>query len=320
MRGTGKDGGDRSPHDRAGGSDPRMLPLPAAKGNGQLNGSNSAQANGLAQDRRDPSRRVLVSVIVPTLNEARNLPHVLPRIPDWVHAGGLVDGGSTDHPGDTARALWPSVRVIGQERPGKGAALQAGFRAATGDIIVTIDADGSTDPAEIPAFIGCLLGGADFVKGSRFLQGGGTDDMGLVRRSGNWVLRGTVRVAFGGRYSDLCYGYNAFWRRVLPVVDGDADGFEIETLMNVRVLAAGMKVAEVPSHEARRIHGESNLRTFRDGYRVLRTIARERAQLRGRGATVPARGRLSSGSPLVDALTGAEAQQPVLEASLTDDA
>jgi glycosyltransferase involved in cell wall biosynthesis len=236
---------------------------------------------------RDLPGDVLVSVIVPALDEARNLPYVLPRIPTSVHEVVLVDGGSLDGTVEVARLLLPGIRVVGQERPGKGAALQAGFRAATGDIIVTIDADGSTDPAEIPLFVACLLSGADFVKGSRFVQGGGTEDMGVLRRGGNWMLRTAVRVAFGGRYSDLCYGYNAFWRRVLPVIDGDADGFEIETFMNVRVLAAGMKVAEVPSHEGRRIYGLSHLSTFRDGYRVLRTIVRERSQLSVRGRPAP---------------------------------
>ncbi len=224
-------------------------------------------------------RDVRVSVVVPALNEGPNLPHVLPWIPAWVHEVILVDGGSTDGTPEIAAAVLPGVRVIGQERPGKGAALQAGFRASTGDVIVTLDADGSTDPREIPLFVSCLVQGADFVKGSRFVQGGGTADMGPLRRSGNWALRGLVRAVFGGRYSDLCYGYNAFWRRVLPIIDGDADGFEIETLMNIRVLAAGLRVAEVPSFEAARIHGSSNLNTFRDGYRVLRLIARERAAL-----------------------------------------
>ena len=270
-------------------------------------------ATALFVERRDPTREVTVTVIVPTLNEAKNLPHVLPRIPAWVTEVVLVDGGSGDGTVDVARELMPEIIVIGQERPGKGAALQAGFRAATGDIIVTIDADGSTDPAEIPAFVGCLLAGADFVKGSRFVQGGGTDDMDLLRQTGNWALRGLVRLGFGGSYSDLCYGYNAFWRRVLPVIDGDADGFEIETLMNIRVLAAGMKVAEVPSHEAPRIHGTSNLNTWSDGFRVLRTIARERRALQGRAAAPGKRGRVSNGTPLLAVLASQTEDLPVAE-------
>jgi Glycosyl transferase family 2 len=239
----------------------------------------------------DTVGRVTVSVLVPTLNEARNLPYVLPRIPSWVDEVLLVDGGSTDGTVDVARSLLPSIIVIGQPRAGKGAALRAGFAASHGDIIVTLDADGSTDPAELPAFVGCLLSGADFVKGSRFLQGGGTRDMGVVRRAGNWALRSAVRTAFGGRYSDLCYGYNAFWRHLLPVLDGDADGFEIETMLNVRALAAGMRVVEVPSYESPRIHGLSNLNTWRDGYRVLRTITRERRTLRDERRGAPRRAR-----------------------------
>jgi glycosyltransferase involved in cell wall biosynthesis len=271
------------------------------------NGSGKAPGSDNGNGRQGRAR---VSVIVPTLNEARNLPHVLPRIPAWVDEVVLVDGGSTDGTVEVARALLPRVRVVGQDRPGKGAALQAGFRAARGEIIVTLDADGSADPAELPAFVGCLMAGADFVKGSRFLQGGGTDDMGVLRRSGNWGLRQCVRLAFGGRYSDLCYGYNAFWRHVLPVLDGDADGFEIETFMNVRALAAGLKVAEVPSFEACRIHGVSNLNTWQDGFRVLRTIVRERLQSRG-GAARP---RIGSGSPVMDALSHGTGVQVPTEA------
>jgi glycosyltransferase involved in cell wall biosynthesis len=241
--------------------------------------------------------RPTVSVVVPALNEARNLPFVLPRIPGWVHEVILVDGGSRDATVEVARSLFPDIRVIGQPRRGKGAALQAGFKAATGDIIVTLDADGSADPSEIPLFVSCLCGGADFVKGSRFLQGGGTADMGPLRQVGNALLRVSVRLAFGGRYSDLCYGYNAFWRRILPAIEGDADGFEIETMMNVRVLAAGLRIAEIPSYEAARIHGTSNLRTFRDGARVLGVILRERVLL-GAPAATP------SGPPAARALLG----------------
>lgn len=221
-----------------------------------------------------------VSVVIPALNEAENLPHVLPRIPVWVHEVILVDGHSTDNTHEVANALWPGIRIILQEGRGKGAALRTGFAAATGDIIVMLDADGSTNPAEIPAFIGALLAGADFVKGSRFLQGGGTSDMTLFRRLGNLGFTLGVRLLFGGSFSDLCYGYNAFWSKVLHALELDADGFEVETMMNVRALYTGLRVAEVASFEADRVYGKSNLRTFPDGWRVLKTIIGEWFRLR----------------------------------------
>jgi glycosyltransferase involved in cell wall biosynthesis len=217
-----------------------------------------------------------VSVVIPALNEAENLPFVLPRIPTWVHEVLLVDGHSIDGTIEVARRLRRDIRIVQQQGHGKGAALRSGFAAARGDIIVMLDADGSTDPAEIPLFVGALLAGADFVKGSRFLQGGGTSDMPLHRKLGNLGFVLGVRLLFGGTYSDLCYGYNAFWKRVLPNLKLDGDGFEIETIMNVQALRAGLKVAEVPSFEAKRIHGEGRLQTLPDGWRVLKSIVRER--------------------------------------------
>jgi glycosyltransferase involved in cell wall biosynthesis len=217
-----------------------------------------------------------VSVIVPALNEARNLPIVLPRIPASVHEVILVDGHSTDDSIAVARRVMPTIRIVPQQGKGKGAALRTGFAAATGDIIVMIDADGSTAPEEIPAFVAALTAGADFAKGSRFLAGGGTTDMSWYRRLGNWGFVMLTRAFFGGGYTDLCYGYNAFWRWVVPSLALDGTGFEIETMMNIRALRLGLRVAEVPSFEAPRIHGESNLRTIPDGWRVLKTIWRER--------------------------------------------
>jgi glycosyltransferase involved in cell wall biosynthesis len=220
---------------------------------------------------------VTVSVVIPTLNEADNLGHVLPRIPGWIDEVVLVDGGSTDGTVDRARRLRPDIEVVIHLEPGKGAALRRGFEAARGDIIVMLDADGSMDPGEIRSFVAALMGGADFAKGSRFLHGGGTTDMEWYRKAGNMVLTRLVRLGFGGRYSDLCYGYNAFWSDVVDRLGLDADGFEIETLMNIRALRAGLEVAEVASFEAPRVHGTSNLNTVVDGWRVLRTIVRERA-------------------------------------------
>jgi glycosyltransferase involved in cell wall biosynthesis len=218
----------------------------------------------------------LVSVVIPAMNEAENLPHVFGRLPDGLHEVVLVDGRSADDTIAVAQALRPDVRIVHQTGRGKGNALTEGFRACTGDIIVMIDADGSTDPAEIPRFVAALRHGADFAKGSRFLAGGGSADITMLRRWGNRVLNGWVNVLFGTRYTDLCYGYNAFWASCLEEIEIDCDGFEVETLINVRLAKAGLRVVEVASYEHERLHGVSNLNVVRDGSRVLRTILTER--------------------------------------------
>ena len=218
-----------------------------------------------------------VSIVMPALNEAESLCQLLPRIPQWVHEVILVDGQSIDDTVAVAHEAWPSIRVICQNHGacGKGAALRQGFEAATGDVIVTLDADGSTDPAEIPFFVGALLAGADFAKGTRFGQGAGSDDLNTLRRVGNWGLTRLCRVLFHNHFTDLCYGYNSFWSSVLPQLQLDADGFEVEAQMTVRAVSSGLRVVEVPSHEAQRDFGASHLHTFRDGWRVLKTIVGE---------------------------------------------
>lgn len=221
----------------------------------------------------DPSVRV--SVIVPALNEAKNLPHVLARIaPEYEVV--LVDGRSVDATVDVTRRCRPDAKIVIQDGRGKGNALACGFESASGDILVMLDADGSGRPEEIPAFVGALLAGADFAKGSRFLPGGGSSDITLLRRLGNATLGMLVNRLFNTKYTDLCYGYNAFWKRHLPTVAPDCDGFEVETLINIRAARANLVVREVPSFEDPRLHGQSNLRTFRDGWRILRTIMTER--------------------------------------------
>ncbi|MCU1630636.1 MAG: glycosyl transferase [Pseudonocardia sp.] len=233
-----------------------------------------------------------VTVIVPTRNEARNLEVVLPAIAavrPAVHEIIVVDGNSTDDTLGTARRTLPWVRCITQTRKGKGNAMACGFAAATGDVIVMFDADGSADPAEIPAFVSALVAGADFAKGSRFARGGGSEDITLLRKTGNAGLNTVANALFGTSYTDLCYGYNAFWADLLPLLelpdpglplpeDGAmlwGDGFEIETVLNCRIAAAGLRITEVPSVEKLRIFGETNLRTFADGTRVLRTLLSE---------------------------------------------
>jgi len=235
-----------------------------------------------------------VSIVIPALNEERNIPHVLDRIPNAIHQVILVDGESTDNTVEVARNARPDVFVVKQTRRGKGNALACGFEAATGDIIVMLDADGSADPGEVPRFVDALVAGADFAKGSRFALGGGSSDITRLRKLGNDGLTAVFNLCYGRRYTDLCYGYNVFWRYCLPVLGLDAtapappgegklwwgDGFEVETLIHVRIAKAGLKVTEVPSYEYPRLHGVSNLNATRDGLRVVRTMLAERRDRR----------------------------------------
>ena len=238
--------------------------------------------------------RYRVSVVMPTLNEARNLPHVLARLPSDIHEVIVVDGHSVDDTLTVARQLRPDARIVTQTRRGKGNALACGFAAATGDIIALVDAVGSPDPGEIPRFVTALTDGADFAKGTRFAGGGGSSDITRPRGLGNRALSACVHLCYGTSHSDLGYGFHAFWRRHVPVFRLDAtsppaptgdgrlwgDGFEVETLIHIRAAQAGLVVAEVPSFEYTRIHGVSNLSTFTDGLRVLRAILVERRQPR----------------------------------------
>jgi glycosyltransferase involved in cell wall biosynthesis len=226
-------------------------------------------------DGPGPAEQPRVSVIIPTRNEALNIEHVLATLPPNLHEVLLVDGNSTDGTVEVARALRPDIRVISQPGTGKGDALAAGIAACTGDVVVMLDADGSADGAEIPVFVDALVEGADLAKGSRFLDGGGSSDLTRIRRLGNHLLCALVNFIYAARYSDLCYGYNAGWTSALRRLELDCAGFEVETVLSIRSIKSGLRVTEVASFESPRRFGQSNLRTFRDGWRVLRAIFRE---------------------------------------------
>jgi glycosyltransferase involved in cell wall biosynthesis len=217
-----------------------------------------------------------ISVVIPARNEAANLPHVFHTIPEWINEVVLVDGRSTDNTVEVARRLRPDIKVVSQKGAGKGDALLAGFAECSGDIIVAMDGDGSTHGSEIIHFVSALVAGADFAKGSRFASGGRSDDITVGRLYGNRLLLALVNRMYGTRYSDLCYGYNAFWSRHLDALAMECDGFEVETLMSIRAVKAGLRIHEVPSHERPRLNGTSNLRVMKDGWRILRVILREK--------------------------------------------
>lgn len=217
-----------------------------------------------------------VTVVLPCRNEARNLELLLPRLPSWIDEVVVVDSGCTDDTVAVAQALVPDVVIATATAPGKGAALVAGFAAASGGYLVAMDADGSNDPDELRSFIDGLESGADLVKGSRYLPGGGSDDATRLRDFGNTVLRGTFNRVHRAELTDLCYGYVAFRAPLVDVLFGGADGFDVEAVLQANACRAGLDIREVPSFEAGRVYGSSNLRPVRDGARILGAIVRTR--------------------------------------------
>ena len=235
-------------------------------------------SKNISQERSDWPQRPAdptISVIVPALNEAGSIDWVLENLPPGIDELVLVDGLSTDYTEAIVQHLHPGAVVVHQHNKGKGSALRAGFAAASKDIIVMIDADGSTDPREIPLFIAALKGGADFAKGSRHMPGGGSVDFTPLRRVGNMGFVALSNVLYGHRFTDLLYGYAAFWRTDLPALKLTAVGFEVETQLILNAAKAGMRITEVPSIELERRAGVSHLNTWSDGLRCLRTMIRE---------------------------------------------
>lgn len=216
--------------------------------------------------------RRTVTVVIPCKDEARNLPLVLPHLDPAVTEVVVVDSNCTDDTVEVARRLRPDVVIVRATARGKGRALRDGMLAATGDVIVTMDADGSNDPAELPAMLDALDAGAQFVKGSRYLPGGGSADSTPMRDLGARVICWVFNTVHRTRHTDLLYGYSAFRASERDVLLPSCDGFEVEAVINANAARGGLVVAEVPSVEAARRYGESNLHPFRDGVRITRAI------------------------------------------------
>ncbi len=216
-----------------------------------------------------------ISVVVPTLNEAMNIRYVFSNIPGFVDEIVVVDGNSSDGTREEIKRFRNDAKIIVEKPSGKGTAIRTGFKKATGDLIIMMDADGSHDPREIPRLLEPVLDGYDVAKGSRLLRGGGSADLTPFRALGNKVFVTMVNMLYGANYTDLCYGYRAFKREALEKIYCRAAGFEIETEQSILMQKAGLRIKEVPSFEERRKNGKSNLNSFRDGWKIFKLILRE---------------------------------------------
>lgn len=219
------------------------------------------------------NRRTQVSVVIPTLNEEKNIGKLIPgvksQLKDYRYELIVVDGHSKDRTVEIARRL--GARILYDE-VGKGSALIKGLKAAKGDILISMDADMSNEPNELRLLIDAIDIGYDLCTGSRFIIGGGSEDMPWFRVLGNKFFVFLVNSIFHANYTDLCYGYRSFRRGATERLDLKEKGFGIETEINIKAIKKHMKIIEVPSNEKRRAAGEGKLRTFRDGWVILKTI------------------------------------------------
>ena len=214
-----------------------------------------------------------VSVIIPTLNEANNIGTAIRGIKSQLSGMRyeiiIVDGYSSDKTVDMAKKL--GARVL-FDRRGKGSALMKGLSAAKNSILVSMDADLSHEPKELTLLIDGIEAGYDICMGSRFITGGSTEDMSPVRIIGNKLFVFLVNVLFGSNYSDMCYGYRSFRKSALRELGLTEEGFGIETEISIKAAKRNLRVMEIPSNEKQRNSGEAKLRTFEDGYVIMKTI------------------------------------------------
>ncbi|MCL5112154.1 MAG: glycosyltransferase family 2 protein [Candidatus Marsarchaeota archaeon] len=223
--------------------------------------------------RNKRSAAPYVSIIIPTWNEKDNIGKVIKGVKQELSGYSyeilVVDRYSSDGTIQIAKSLGAKVLY---DSKGKGSALIKGFNAARGKIIISMDADLSNRPAELKLLITGIETGYDVCMGSRYLTGGGSDDMPIYRRLANKGFVTLVNLLYGSRYSDMCYGYRSFSKNSFRKLKLREKGFGIETEINIRARKARLRVLEVPSMEKKRATGSGKLRTWQDGYIILKTI------------------------------------------------
>lgn len=220
-------------------------------------------------ERRKPE----ISIVIPTLEEESNIADVISGVRKAMNGYNyeiiIVDGHSSDRTALIAKEL--GARVL-YENVGKGSALRLGFKQARGNKIIAMDADLSHRPNELRLLLFGLQEGYDICMGSRFMAGGGSDDMPAFRKFGNKIFVMLVNWLYNANYTDLCYGYRSLTKEATRKLGLTSEGFGIEAEISVKARKKGLKTIEIPSFEKKREGGEGKLLAFRDGYVILKAI------------------------------------------------
>lgn len=212
-----------------------------------------------------------VSLIIPTLNEAHCIAKTLSEIPKGaVNEIIIVDGHSSDGTADIVRRLGHTV--IMQKGKGYGSAFTEGANAATGDIIVLMDADGSHNPADIPLLVEKVREGYDYVMAVRYAPGSRSDDDTLIRHIGNMFFTFLVNLIHKAFIADALYLFTAMRRNRFPDIAPRSRGFEYCVEILIRAHRKGLKIYQIPSIERKRVAGRTKVNAFIDGLKILKTI------------------------------------------------
>jgi glycosyltransferase involved in cell wall biosynthesis len=218
-----------------------------------------------------------VSVVIPVFNEEQTIGDIITRTKRTLKQMGVpyevlvVDDGSVDRSADISQGK--EAHVIREAHQGKGYALRSGFRQAKGELIVTLDSDGSHKPEEIPLVARCIREDrADLVIGTRFSDSVNKTKIPKVNRTGNRLFNDLIGFITGVKISDSQSGFRAIKSSLVKRMKLHSRGYEVESEMLVKALRIGARVTETPISFDQRTIGISKLDPIRDGIRILYAI------------------------------------------------
>ncbi len=227
------------------------------------------------QDRDSSRDKLRIAVVIPCYNEEHAIAKVVTDFKQALPAAIIYvfDNNSTDRTAEVARAA--GARVAHVDRKGKGNVVRRMFADVEADIYLMADGDATYDVSAAPQLVDKLLeNNLDMVVGCR-VDRGQSENYRAGHRFGNRMLTGSVRRIFGGQFTDMLSGYRAFSRRFVKSFPALTGGFEIETELTVHALELRMPCGEIETaYGARPEMTESKLSTYKDGFRILKTILR----------------------------------------------